>query len=102
MSIKELAKDSYVSGQKQVVVKSGEKELTLYVNELGFMQVHSIYAAARAKNEEPLVHMVVQSVTDKDGNRFTYPEVLRLKKEVAEPIFEAVIEVQSLGGERKN
>lgn len=101
MSIK-LAQESYVSGLKEVEVPNGAEKLILYVKELGYLQVQAAYVDAQRDQLDALTNLVVHSVQDKDGNKFLYEEVLSLKKEIAEPIFKAVLEVNGLDGKEKN
>jgi len=101
MSIKSITQDSYVSGKKEITVSSGGIDVTLFVKELGYLAIQAIYAKSSGSGQNGLALLVSESVSDKDGNKFTYDEVLDLKKAVAEPLFKAVAEIQGLNGEEK-
>lgn len=101
MSIK-LADDSFVETKEPVMVPNGDGELQLFVRELGFMEIQSLYASASMKGENALARIVEQSVSDEAGNRFTYEEVMRLKQSVMEPLFKKVTEINHLNGGEKN
>lgn len=84
---------AYVTGKEEIVLNGH----TLYVNEIGFLQSQNIAVNASREGANGLALLVAECVTDKDGNKFTYDEVCRLKKEFAEPLFEAVIKMQGIG-----
>lgn len=93
-----LDKSSFVSEKIPVEVPNGDKKLTLYVRELGYLEVTKAYS----EQENILPRLIVAAVTDENGERFTLEEVLSLKKEVADPLIEAVLKVNSSGREEKN
>ena len=87
--------ESCVSGKREVVVESNGKKIKFFAHEISYLSHLNINVqAGHGKNK--LALMVAESVSDEQGNRFTYDEVLRLKKNVAEPFFDAVIEVNNL------
>lgn len=94
-----FGKDAFVGDEIPVEVPYHDSTLTLLVKPLGFMTLQNIYATG---GEDVLAKIVVASVKDKEGNRFTLDEVKDLKKEIAEPLLKAVMEAQGLGGEEKN
>lgn len=95
-------KDAFVSGKKEVVLKYKDKDITFYVNEIGFLAAQGIGIQAGRRGQNVPAMLVAESVTDKDGNKFTYEEVMRLKKEFAEPLFAAVVDLHKLETEEKN
>lgn len=97
-----LDASSFVANKKEVTVPNGEGTATLFVHELGYLQVMNIYRKFGDNNPDFLPMMVVESVTDPEGNRFTIDEVRRLKKSVAEPLFDAVVEVNNIREAEKN
>ena len=64
------------------------------------METQNIAIQSNLNGKNGLAMLVASSITDKDGNKFTYDEVLRLKKEYADAFFEAVAKLH--GGEEKN
>lgn len=93
--------DAYVTGKKEVKIKSGDKEYIFHVHELGYLQAQEIAIKAEKSGKIPVALLASESIADTDGNKFKYEEILRLKKEFAEPLFEEVINLHGLG-ELKN
>lgn len=94
--------DFFVSGKKEIKIDYNGKEVIFYANEIGYLQSQQIAVNASKENNNSLAALVAASITDPDGNHFTYEEVLRLKKEYAEPFFAAVVELNNFGGKEKN
>lgn len=97
-----LDKSSYVGGSVAVEVPNGEGKLTLYAHELGYLEVVKAYSKITSGEENGIAMLVAASVADKDGNKFTLDEVIKLKKSVAEPLFDAVLKINTLAGTEKN
>lgn len=97
-----LGADAFVTKQTTFTVPNGKEKLSLIAKDIGFIQVESI--KGRVRNDpsfNALAEIARLSVADENGNQFTYEEVTRLKKEVAAPLFDAVIEVNGLGEEEE-
>lgn len=94
----QLSEASYTSAPTPVVVPNGDGELTLYVHELGHMEIEEMFAKAHASGgvKAPLPMIIAESVQDADGNKFTLDEVMRLKRSVSKPLLDAVIQVNGL------
>lgn len=96
----QLADDSYCAAPVPVEIPQGGGIKTLYVHELGYMRIRSIYANAAAEggqaNAHPLALIMKESVRDAEGNTFTLEEVLDLRPAVAEPLTAAVVKVHDL------
>lgn len=89
---KSLPDDAFVGGRKEVIVESQGKKIKFFANEIGFLASQNISVSAlRGKNS--LALLVSESIEDESGNKFTYEEVMRMKKEYAGPLFDAVAEV---------
>lgn len=79
----------------EVPYKDGTKKLI--VQDLGYTKSQHCIAQAMAElkagNQDAnwLDNMVVASVSDENGNRFTLDEVRRLREEVATPIYRQVM-----------
>lgn len=93
---------AFVSGKQEVKINHNGEELTFYANEIGYLASQTIGITAQKTNQHGLALLVAESITDKDGNKFTYDQVMRLTKEFAEPLFEAVVNLHGFGGEEKN
>ncbi len=89
MSVKEL-NASFTPAKTEVFVKSNGKDLPFFANEIGYLEGQNIAVQANLNGKNGLAMLVAASITDPEGNKFTYEEVLRLKKEHAEVLFEAV------------
>lgn len=90
---------SFADQRTPVVVKHGGEDLTLYVREIGYLEKAALQMKTSQDESFFLAALVAASVQDADGNRFTYEEVLNLRKDVSEPLFLAVIEVNRIGDE---
>ena len=103
MSIKELReeKDFFaVDSKKEIIIESNGRKLTFYANAIGYLENQNIgVSGARGKNS--LAMLVAESITDAQGNKFTLDEVLKLRKEFAEPFLEAALEVNAKGQSEK-
>ena len=87
--------ESCVSGKKEIIIDSGGKKIKFYAHEISYLSYLNIdVQSQRGKNR--LALMVAESISDEQGFRFTYEEVLRFKKNIAEPFFDAVIEINNL------
>lgn len=80
-----------------VEVPHGDGVLTLFVRELGYLELQEVYSQARLRGESPLGLLVAAAVEDGDGRTFTYREAMALRREVAEPLFSGVTQIQRLG-----
>jgi hypothetical protein len=94
----DIGASAYVTDREPVLVPVGEDGamLTLYARRLGCLEVTEISAKATASGVPWIIPMVAASIEDEDGNRFTDDQVRRLRKEVADPLFAAVIKVNKL------
>ena len=104
-----IGSGAFVSDREAVLVPSGDGGdgglITLFAHALGCLHVTEIMGIAKARDESWLVPMVAASIQDDDGHRFTIEEVRKLRKEVADPLFLAVLRVNKLAsgdGEEKN
>jgi len=97
-----LDKSAFVSDESlEVIVQVSGKPLTLYVKELSYLRIMDIYANKK-EGSSSLACLIAASISDKDGNQFTIEEAMNLKKEIAEPLIEAVLKINSLSGAEKN
>lgn len=103
-----IGSGAFVSEREAVLVPSGDGAdgglITLYAHKLGCLQVTEIMGIASARDESWLIPMVAASIQDDDGNQFTIEEVRKLRKEVADPLFLAVLKANNLAsgdGEEK-
>jgi hypothetical protein len=94
----DIGASAYVTDREPVLVPVGDNNemLTLYVRRLGCLEVTEISAKASASGIPWIVPICAASIEDEDGNRFTDDEVRRLRKEVADPLFAAVIKVNRM------
>ncbi len=94
----DMGASAFVTDREAVLVPVGEKNemLTLYARRLGCLEVTEISVKASASGVSWIVPMCAASIEDEDGNRFTDEEIRRLRKEVADPLFAAVIKVNRM------
>lgn len=94
----DIGASAYVTDREPVMVPVGEKNemLTLYARRLGCLEVTEISAKASASGTPWIIPMCAASIEDEDGNRFTDEEIRRLRKEIADPLFEAVIKANRM------
>ena len=91
-----------VSASKDVVLELNGEKITFRANAVGFLTSQNIAVQASSEGKNGLAMLVAESITDPDGNKFTYEEACRLKKEFADPLFAAVVEVNGIGQAEKN
>ena len=104
MSIKDLREDEdffFQENKKEVIIESKGKTLTFYANAISFFENQNIGIQARVAGRNSLSMLVAESITDEEGNKFTYDEVVRLKEEFAKPFLDAALSVNSKGMEEK-
>lgn len=92
--------NAFVTGKKEVILKSNGKEIKFFAHELGYLTVQNIADQTGKGNKDWIPYLVSEGVTDLEGNKFTYEEAKKLKKEFAEPLFEAVVDL-NFGKEEK-
>ncbi len=92
-----IGASAYVTDREPVLVPVDESEiLTLYARKLGHLELSEIIAVAHAQQRSFLIPLVVASIENDDGDRFTEDEVQRLKQEVAGPLFKAAMHINGL------
>lgn len=99
---KRVFTDAFVSGKKEIVLDYNGEKISFFAHTLGFLVSQNIAVRANTEDRNGLALLVAESVTDADGNKFTYDEALMLKKEFAEPLFSAVVEINGIGITEKN
>lgn len=94
----DIGASAFVSDREAVLVPRGEggEMLTLYARRVGHLELSEIIGQARAGGRSWMIPLVAASVENDDGDRFTEEEVRRLRKEIAEPLFSAVLSVNKL------
>lgn len=103
MSKINLGSAAYVDEREPVLVPRGDgTQLTLFVRKLGYLEMTNLHLRARADGIAPLSLLVAECVSDDDGNHFTLEEVGRLKREVADPLINAAVEINKLDGETED
>jgi hypothetical protein len=93
-----IDKSSYVSGKIPVEIITEKGPVTLFANEIGYTQMTNIFAS----DENRLAKILVASISNDKGEKFTMEEAMNLKQSVAEPLIKAAFEVNNIGGEEKN
>jgi hypothetical protein len=99
MSLSDKFAGAVAGARHPVDVPLGEGKITLFVRELGYLELQEVYAQARINGQSALGLLVASAVEDVDGNRFTYPEAMALRREVAAPLFSEVARLQRIGDE---
>lgn len=94
-----LGGDAFITDREPVLIPSGDGFVTLYARRLGYLELQALIGRCKALGVSLLIPLVVASIEDDDGNRFTDAEAGALRKEVAEPLFEAAMKVNKLGEE---
>lgn len=102
MSFSKSMVDAFVGGKKEITVQYKGKDVKFYANELGYLTTQNIALQANTNGKNGLAMLVAESITDADGNKFTYDEIVNLKKEYAEVFFAAVSEMFGKEGAEKN
>jgi hypothetical protein len=100
MSIKAVREDEglfFRESKKEVVIETGGKKLTFYAIAITFLENQNIAISAAARGQNGLALLVAASITDAEGNKFTYDEVLKLKQEIARPLLDAALEINARG-----
>ena len=94
----DIGASAYVTDREPVPVPVGEDGamLTLYARRLGCLEVTEISAKAAADGVPWIVPMVAASIEDDEGERFSHDQIRHLCKEVADPLFAAVIRVNRM------
>lgn len=90
----------FAATRREITIQNGAKPLKLYAHELGYLAAVRLLGKV---NSDPaaFAELIAESVTDANGTKFTVEQVLTLKREVAEPLFDLVLEVNGLA-DRKN
>jgi len=96
-----LDDESYVTGSLPVKIKSGNKDVELFAKELGYAQVQKIYTDAKAENKNVIALFISEAIQNKKGEKFTYDEVMRLRRETYETLCTAVIDLNRLKADPK-
>jgi hypothetical protein len=95
MSIKSLKDAGGLALRKEeFTVTFNGQEIKFIATELNTISLGAI-AIQHGDGDNHLAHMVSQSISDLEGNRFTYEEVLQLHPDVAKPFVEAASRVNS-------
>lgn len=96
-----LDKSAFVSEKIEVEVPNGTAgKIKLFVHELGYLALANAYS--KNEKENPMAILIAECVTDAEGNKFTVEEAKRLKKDVADPIITAILQLNGAKGETKN
>lgn len=81
--------DAYVAGATDVFIDYNGDQKKFIVRELGYMAVQSIAIKAHQQQLNSAALLVAESVETETGEKFTYDEVIRLKKNYAEAFLTA-------------
>lgn len=96
-----LDEGSFVGGDTPVEVPQANGPLTLYVKELSYAEEQLILGKARQTGSgNPFSELVAAAVHDGNGNFFTVDEINRLRDEVAQPLFAALIRNSKVNAEK--
>lgn len=93
--------DSFLTARQEIIIESNGKNLKFYANEIGYLSSLNMSVQSSKHGKNGLALMVAESITDENGNHFTYDEVMRLKKEFSQPFFDAVVEVNKYVSDEK-
>lgn len=78
---------------KEVKINISGEEIVLYANPLSILETQYIGIESSGKGMNSLVLLVSKCITDKEGNKFSYEDVLKLDDKVAEPLLKAALDV---------
>jgi len=95
-------KDGLISGKKEIVIKHQDKDVIFTANEVSYFTFQQLAIDADKENKVFIAALVAESITAPDGTKFTYDEVMKLKRAVARPFIAAVAEVNNVGEQSKN
>lgn len=95
----EIGGDAFIRDREQVVIPlPGGENITLYVRRLGYLEFMNLLAKVRASGSTGSIELVAAAIENEDGGRFSIEEVALLKQEVVEPMLEAALRVNRMGG----
>lgn len=91
--------EAFIRDREQVVIPlPGGENMTLYVRRLGYLETMNLLAKVRAVGSTGSIELVAAAIEDEDGGRFTLEQVAALKQEVVEPMLDAALRVNRMGG----
>lgn len=93
-----IDKKSYVSAKTEVKIPTDSGEIILFANEIGYVQI----AGIMADEETRMAKLLVASITNEKGEKFTLEETMALKQNIAEPLLKAALKVNGIGDDEKN
>lgn len=92
---------AFVTGKKEVILKSNNKEIKFFAHELGYVDIQNIADQTRKGNKNWIALLISEAITDAEGNKFTYEEAKNLKEQYAQPLFEALVAINNFDKEEK-
>lgn len=95
----DIGGDAFIRDREQVVIPlPGGENITLYVRRLGYLEFMNLLAKVRASGSTGSIELVAAAIENEDGGRFSIEEVALLKQEVVEPMLDAALRVNRMGG----
>lgn len=81
--------DAYVAGDKPFTLEYKGETKKFIARELGYLAIQNIAARAAKFGLNGAALLVSESIESENGEKFTYEEVQRLKKDVAKILWDA-------------
>lgn len=94
MSVKDLKELGIITPKKsEVTINFGGKELKFIASEIGWLDSQLIALGSSRHGRNHLSDLIAESITDTEGNKFTYEEVQHMVPEVADQLLAAALSV---------
>lgn len=100
MSFDDLKKADVTPKREEIKIKSGDKDLVFYANEISYLQRLNL-AGIQATGGDSYSQLVVYSITDQDGKHMTIEQAQGLSDEHAEIFFVAAAKVNNQDAKKK-
>lgn len=100
MAVKDFD-DAYVGGEKTFFIEYRGEQKKFIARELGYLQVQNIALQSVKSGMNGVALLVAASIEAESGEKFTYAEVLRLRKDIAQVFSDAAAEVNPLDATEK-
>jgi hypothetical protein len=103
MSVKSLKEGgaNFTVRKETVNVKNGEAEFQFTASEVGFLAAQNI-ALRGLRGDNGLALLVAEAISDAEGNKFTYEEVLSLREDISKAFLDATLRVNGRDSAEKN
>lgn len=95
MSFKDLTAAIAVQ-EKEIVLAVNDQQLVFKAVQKPYLELQAIAITAAKEEKNYFALLLVAGIKDADGKHMTYDQALSLPKKYAQPMIEAVVEVNGL------